>query len=76
VTLIESHMAMGHLAYDSVSLSKPFSFHVRVQNCELSLVRVLEIQLGFHIWFVKPSVDIMSLGEGGGGKYWKVPQFS
>jgi hypothetical protein len=36
VTLIESHMAVN-LASDSVSLSKPFSFCIRVQNFELSL---------------------------------------
>jgi hypothetical protein len=36
LTLIESHMAM-YLASDSVSPSKPFSFHIRVQNFEFSL---------------------------------------
>jgi hypothetical protein len=38
VTLIESHMAVSHLAHDSVSLSQPFSFHTRFLNFGLSLV--------------------------------------
>ena len=36
MTLIESHMAVN-LASDSVSLSNPFSFRIRVRNFELSL---------------------------------------
>ena len=55
---IESHMAMN-LASDSVSLSKTFSCHKRVENFQLSLDRGLEIQLGLHVRFVKPSLDIL-----------------
>jgi hypothetical protein len=71
VTVIESHMAMN-LASDSVSPSKPFSFHIRVQNFELSLswqynwVFTSDLssrRLILSCYFVL-------------GKYCKLPQFS
>ena len=48
MTLIESHMAMN-MASHSVSLSKTFSFLIRVQRFQLSLDRGLQIQLGVHV---------------------------
>jgi hypothetical protein len=71
VTLIESHMAVN-FASDSVSPSKPFSFHIRVQNFEMSLSWkynwIFTSDFSSHR-FILSCYFLL-------GKYWKLPQFS